>query len=82
MATQMITVKIDSKLLKEVDDIVRNERYQNRTELIRESLRKKINESKLKTTLEELKKLRGSVKRKITDEQYEWARRHALELLD
>ena len=56
--------------------------HQREVELIRKSLTENVDPKKLKEAMIKVGKLRGSVKRKTTDEQYEWAREHILELLD
>jgi Arc/MetJ-type ribon-helix-helix transcriptional regulator len=48
MATEVINIKLDSKFLKEIDKVVAKNNYHNRTELIREALRGKVDESKVK----------------------------------
>ena len=46
MTTEMITVKLENNFLKEIDDVVYNNGYQNRTEFIRSALRDKVEEAK------------------------------------
>lgn len=75
----MITVKMDEFFLGEVDSVVKNEGYQNRTELIRAALREKIEAIKLKRAMMELAHLKGSVKKKTTEEGYEKIRAKAFE---
>ncbi len=79
MATEMITVKIDNEFLKDVDEIVKKEKYQNRTEFIRAALREKIDELKLKKAMMEIAHLKGASKKKITEEEYEKARETAFD---
>jgi len=81
MATEMITVKLEEVFLNDVDSIVRNEGYQNRTEFIRNALREKIEEIKLKKAMMELAHLKGSAKKKTTEERYEKIRAKAFEEL-
>jgi Arc/MetJ-type ribon-helix-helix transcriptional regulator len=75
MATQMITLKLNDKFLKDIDKIVKKENYQNRTEFIRNALRKKVEEAEIEEFRRELKKLQGAAKKKTTPEEYERARR-------
>jgi len=79
MVTEMITLKLERKFLKEADQIVKENGYQNRTELIRTALREKVDEIKLKETMKQLAKFKGSSKRKTTEEEYEKARQQAFE---
>jgi Arc/MetJ-type ribon-helix-helix transcriptional regulator len=77
----MITLKMDSKFLGEIDGIVKSENYQNRTEFIRAALRKEVDEEKKKETMVALAKLRGSVKTKTSPEEYERIREETFEEL-
>lgn len=79
MVTEMITVKMDDMFLREVDAIVKNEGYQNRTEFIRSALREKVEEIKLKKAMMELAHLKGSAKKKTTEDDYERIRAKAFE---
>lgn len=79
MATEMITVKLEDVFLEDIDTIVKNEGYQNRTEFIRNALREKIEEIKLKKAMIELAHFKGSVKKKTTENGYEKIRAKAFE---
>ena len=79
MTTEMITVKMDHVFLGEVDKVVMNEGYQNRTEFIRNALREKVEAIKLKKAMLELAHLKGSVKKKTTEDDYEKIRAKAFE---
>lgn len=71
MATEMISLKMDTKLLKEVDSVVRTENYHNRTEFIRNALREKVDTVKLRKAMMEIAHLKGASKKKTTDEDLE-----------
>ena len=75
----MITVKLEDVFLNEMDSIVKNEGYQNRTEFIRNALREKIEEIKLRKAMMELANLKGSAKKRTTEESYEKIRAKAFE---
>ncbi|MDP1696091.1 MAG: ribbon-helix-helix domain-containing protein [archaeon] len=77
MATELITFKMDGKLLKEVDETARYAGFQNRTEFIRASLREKVDEVKLRKAMLEILPLKGASKKKTTDEEYERIREMA-----
>ena len=79
MATIMITLKLENKFLEEVDSIVINEGYQNRTEFIRNALREKIEELKIRKAMLKLASLKGSSTKKITEENYKKARSKAFD---
>lgn len=81
MTTEMITVKLEDVFLGDIDAIVKNEGYQNRTEFIRNALREKIEEIKLKKAMIELAHLKGFTKKKTTEENYEKIRAKAFEEL-
>ena len=68
MATEMITLKLETRFLEEIDGVVENEGYQNRTEFIRNALREKLEETKMRKTMDELAHLKGASKKKISDE--------------
>ena len=74
MPTDMITLKLDRKFLKEIDAIVEQENYQNRTEFIRQSLRDTVSQERRKTIMAELRAIQGSSKKKVTEAEYEAAR--------
>ena len=79
MTTEMITLKLEDKFLKEIDNTVEEQGYQNRTEFIRNALREKMEEIKLRTAMLELAHLKGSAKKKTTEENYEKVRAKAFE---
>ena len=77
MATEMITVKMDNKFLEDIDSIVEKEGYQNRTEFIRNALREKVEETKLREAMTHMAHLKGSAKKKTTEKEYEEIRKRA-----
>ena len=81
MATEMITLKLDGTFLKDIDAVVKNSGYQNRTEFIRNALREKVEESRLRQAITELSHLKGAAKRKTTQDEYERAREKAFEMI-
>ena len=81
MATEMITVKLDNVFLKEIDSIVELHGYQNRTEFIRNALREKLEESKLKEAMLEIAHLKGASKKRTTEKEYEDIRKRAFKEL-
>ncbi len=82
MVTEMITVKMDSRFLQDVDNVVKKEKYQNRTEFIRNALREKIEEVKLKEAMLEIAHLKGAAKKKTSEKEYEEMRKKAFEELE
>ncbi len=82
MVTQMITVKMDNRLLQDIDNVVKEQRYQNRTEFIRNALREKVEEAKLKEVMLEIAHLKGAAKKKTSEKEYEEIRKKAFEELE
>lgn len=64
MVTEMITVKLEKQFLHQIDDIVKKAGYQNRTEFIRNALREKVDETKLKQAMIDIDQFRGILKKK------------------
>lgn len=71
MVTEMITMKLDNKFLQEINSVVEKEGYQNRTEFIRDALREKISEVKLRKAMMEIGHLKGASKKKTSDKDLE-----------
>lgn len=81
MPATLITLKLNRNFLKEVDTIVKKQKYHNRTEFIRAALREKMEQARLEQLKKEIWKLKGASKRKTTDEEYERVRKEAFEEL-
>ena len=79
MVTEMITVKLENSFLENIDNIVKKEGYQNRTEFIRSALRDKIEEMKLKEAMMNIAHLKGAAKKKTSEKEYENIRKKAFE---
>lgn len=82
MATQMITLKMDSTLLNEIDTTVKKQGYQNRTEFIRNAVHEKLDLVKYKQALSEIAHLKGASKKKTTDEELHKIREKVFEEFD
>lgn len=78
---EIISLKLGDGLLTEVDQILKKHRYSTRTEFIRDAIREKLSDLEKDEILRSLAKLRGSSKRKTTDEQLHIAREKAFEEL-
>ena len=79
MTTDMITVKLEDTFLEDIDNLVKREGYQNRTEFIRAALRDKIEEVKLKEAIMSIAHLKGAAKKKTSEREYEDMRKKAFE---
>jgi Arc/MetJ-type ribon-helix-helix transcriptional regulator len=74
MVTEMITLRLEQEFLKEVDEVVKENNFQSRTELIRTALRTQIEEARMKKAIKQISKLRGSSKTITTDKDLERTR--------
>jgi metal-responsive CopG/Arc/MetJ family transcriptional regulator len=82
MVTEMITLKLEDVFLRDIDAIVSDSGYQNRTEFIRNALREKIEEIRLNRAMISLSHLKGTSKRKTTEKDLEKIRKLAFNKLD
>ena len=71
---QAITIKMEDRLLEELDQKLEEYRYSTRTEFIRDAIREKLSELEKEEVLKNLAQLKGSSKRKTSDEQLHIAR--------
>ena len=67
MTTEMITFKLEDTFLKDVDEVVKSQRFQSRTEFIRNALREKVEEAKMKEAMMQIAKLKGASSKKTSD---------------
>ena len=79
---EMISLKLEPELLKEIDQSLKQQRYSTRTEFIRDAIRSKLSEFEKQEMLKSLTRLKGISKRKTTDAQLHAAREKAFEELD
>jgi metal-responsive CopG/Arc/MetJ family transcriptional regulator len=77
MVTEMITLKLEEKFLEDIDSAVKKEGYQSRTEFIRNAVRQKLEDSKLKESMASLAHLKGSAKKNVSEKEYEQNRQNA-----
>ncbi len=82
MTTETITLRLENQFLKSIDSIVKKAGYQSRTEFIRNALREKIENFKLKEAMIEISRLKGASNKKTTDEKLEQLREKAFNQLD
>jgi len=79
---ETISLKLEDKLLHEIDQKLIQYRYSTRTEFIRDAVREKLSELEKEEILRQLATLKGSSKRKTTDRQLHKARERAFEMLE
>jgi len=82
MVTNLITLKLERNFLKEIDLIVKNQNYQNRTEFIRTALRDKVEKARTRQIMEEILSLKGLSSKKTSDKDLENLRTKAFEELE
>ncbi|MBM3309212.1 MAG: ribbon-helix-helix protein, CopG family [Candidatus Altiarchaeales archaeon] len=69
---KLVNIKLSEDLLTQVDEIYTQFGFSNRTEFIRNALREKVEEYKLKQDIKKLRKAYGIFKHKqTTEEEYE-----------
>lgn len=81
MAPELVTFKLDREFLEEVDGISKKSGFSNRTDFIRNALREKVDEIKLKEAMIRLSKLKGSSKTKINNKEVHAVREKVLKNL-
>ena len=79
---QAITIKMEDRMLEELDQKLAEHRYSTRTEFIRDAIREKRSELEKKELLKNLAHLRGFSKRKTSDEDVHRAGEKAFNLLE
>ena len=77
-----ISLRLETKFLKELEELIKKHNYMTKTEFIREAIRDKIIELEKQEALIKLKRLYGASKKKTTDEDLHKARKKAFEELD
>ena len=82
MTTELVTFKMEHDFLEDVDKTAKSAGFQNRTEFIRNALREQVNKAKMKEIIMELASLKGKSNKKISDKEYEAARKKAFEELE
>jgi len=66
MVNKLISIRISEELLNDIDTLTKSQGYSNTQEFIRAAAREKIQKEKIAQATIELKKLWGSVKKKIS----------------
>lgn len=79
---EVISLKMEKNLLKEIDSKLTEHRYATRTEFIRDAIREKLSELEKISLLKEVDKLRGISKKKTTDKELQEAGELAFKQLE
>ncbi len=69
MTTELVTFKMEHSFLEDVDKTAKKAGFHSRTEFIRNALRERVEEIKLKQAMIELGKSRGKAARATTDNE-------------
>ncbi len=64
-----ISIKLEDGFLQDMERIIKKSRYSTKSEFIREAIRDKIDEIEKKVMLEHINKIAGKFKMRTTDEQ-------------
>ena len=81
MVVELVTFKLEKKFLDEVDGISRKAGFSNRTDFIRNALREKVDDIKLREAMVRLGQLKGKSNKKITDNNIHTVREKVLQNL-
>jgi len=79
MATDMISLKLERNFLKDIDNIVKIQNYQNRTEFIRNALREKIEQTQKQEAIKKIAQLKGASNKKTSQKELEKLRKKAFD---
>ncbi len=79
---EIVSLKLENNLLKEIDHTLVRNRYATRTEFIRDAIREKLSDLEKDQLLKEIARLRGISKKKTTDQELHQAREKAFEILE
>lgn len=63
MANRLVNLRLDEKLLKNIDSVVKGSNFSNRTEFVKAAIRKFIDDYETKIALAEVKRHYGEGKR-------------------
>ena len=66
---EVISLKLDKTVLKNLDKSLKKHNYSTRTEFVREAIRDKLDSLSREELLQEFLKLKGSKKTKTSDEE-------------
>jgi len=79
MPTEMITLKLEDRFLRNIDIVVEQKGFQSRTEFIRNALRDKLENHRIHDAIIQIANLKGASKKKTTDKDFEGIRQKAFE---
>jgi metal-responsive CopG/Arc/MetJ family transcriptional regulator len=68
---EAICVRLDERILKNIDSSMKNFNYTTRTDFIREAIRDKLRELEKENAIKDFKKFMGSAKSSVSDKKHE-----------
>ncbi len=68
---ETISLKMDSEMLTAIDSTMKKHKFSTRTEFIRSAIREKLDKMSRDELIAAFLSLKGSAKRKISDEEFE-----------
>ncbi len=79
---EVLNIKIEDSLLKEIDEKLKKYRYSTRTEFVRDAIRDKLSELEKEDILKKVAKMRGISKHKTTDNQLHQTRENLAKIFE
>ncbi len=79
---ETITIKLEDKFAKDVEEAIKRHRYTTKTEFVREAIRDKLKEIEDEEALAHARKLYGTSKKKTSDKALHKARERAFSELE
>lgn len=79
---EVISLKLDERMLKDIDGTLEKHRYSTRTEFIRDAIRGKLSDLEKEDLLKSVARMKGVSKRKTTNEQLHRAGEEAFSILE
>ena len=73
---QVLNIKIDEEIVKEIDEVLEKHRYSTRSEFVRDAIRQKLSDLEKEELLRKVTLLRGTSQRKTTDASLHEVREH------
>ena len=79
---QVVSIKMEESLLKEIDGFLKKNRYATRTEFIRDAIRSKLTQKEKDDILKHLRTIIGASGKKTSDKELHAIREKAFENLE
>ena len=79
---EIVSLKMEERMLKDIDSMLERHRYSTRTEFIRDAIRDKLSDLEKEELLKAVARMKGASKRKTTDEELHKAGEEAFAILE